>query len=66
MGMNLFDFLAWAESHDPVLSKPEDYALVCRCAAFSRSMALAFGVQMSTCKYWKPYAEELLRQHEAS
>jgi len=62
-GLNLQDFMAWAEFEDPVLEYPEDLYLVCRCSVMIRSLALAFGVRLSTAQHWRPYAEEVLRQH---
>mmetsp|Transcript_5601 Transcript_5601/g.13141 ORF Transcript_5601/g.13141 Transcript_5601/m.13141 type:complete len:626 (-) Transcript_5601:66-1943(-) len=62
--LNLPDFMAWAESQDPVLHYPEDLYLVSRCSFMIRSLALAFGVQLSTAQYWRPYAEDALRELE--
>mmetsp|Transcript_44690 Transcript_44690/g.113665 ORF Transcript_44690/g.113665 Transcript_44690/m.113665 type:complete len:583 (+) Transcript_44690:83-1831(+) len=62
-GLNLHDFMAWGEREDPVLEYPEDLYLVCRCSFMIRSLALAFGVRLSTAPYWRPYAEALLRAH---
>lgn len=62
-GMNLHDFMAWGEREDPVLTFPEDLYVVCRCSVMIRSLALAFGVRLSTAEYWRPYAERLLREH---
>jgi len=62
-GLNIFDLLVWGESQDPVLSLPDGYYLTCRCSTTLRSSALAFGVYVSTAEYWRPYAEEVLRQH---
>jgi len=62
-GMNLHDFMAWGEREDPVLAFPEDLYVVCRCSFMIRSLALAFGVRLSTAQYWRPHAEALLREH---
>merc|ERR1711933_265888 len=47
-GLNIFDFLLWGESEDPVISQPEGYFMACRCSFALRSLALAFGVRLST------------------
>lgn len=60
-GMNMFDLLAWGEWEDRVVSQPEGYHMACRCSLVLRSMALYFGVRLSTCDYWRPYAEEVLK-----
>lgn len=62
-GLNLFDLLLWGEEHDPVISQGEGYYMTCRCSVTLRSAALAFGVQLSTAEYWRPYAEALLKKH---
>ncbi|CAE8623582.1 unnamed protein product [Polarella glacialis] len=61
-GMNLHDFMAWGESEDPVLEFPEELYLVYRCSVMIRSLALAFGIRLSTAQHWRPHAEELLRR----
>merc|ERR1719469_1783587 len=49
-GRNLHDFMVWGEREDPVLEYPEDLYLVCRCSVMVRSLALAFGVRLSTAE----------------
>eukprot|EP00747_Dinoflagellata_sp_TGD_P211920 gnl/TRDRNA2_/TRDRNA2_85086_c0_seq2.p1 gnl/TRDRNA2_/TRDRNA2_85086_c0~~gnl/TRDRNA2_/TRDRNA2_85086_c0_seq2.p1 ORF type:complete len:588 (+),score=104.38 gnl/TRDRNA2_/TRDRNA2_85086_c0_seq2:39-1766(+) len=61
--MNLHDFVMWGEREDPVLEYPEDLYMVCRCSVMIRSLALAFGVKLSTVQYWRPFAEALLKKH---
>jgi len=62
-GLNLFDFMVWGEAEDSIQSLPDGYYLACRCSVTLRSSALAFGVRLATADYWRPYAEEILRQH---
>jgi len=62
-GMNLHDFMMWGEREDPILEFPEDLYVVCRCSVMLRSLALAFGVRLSSAEYWRPHAEALLRKH---
>lgn len=59
-GLNLADFMAWGEREDPVMEFPQDLYLVYRCSVVIRSLALAFGVNMSTSQYWRPFAEDAL------
>merc|ERR1711879_1072141 len=62
-GLNVFDFLVWADCADPVLDMPDGYYMACRCSSVLRGSALAFGVRLCTSSYWRPYAEALLRDH---
>jgi len=62
-GLSIFDLLLWGESEDPITELPEGYYMVCRCSVTMRSMALAFGVRISTSESWRPYAAEALQEH---
>jgi len=59
--MNIPQFLDWAQAQDPVLSINDEYVLMGRVAVLLRGMGNAFGLQLRTSLYWKPYAEHLLK-----
>jgi len=59
--MNIPQFLDWVQYEDPVVSINDEYVLVARVALLLRGMGNAFGLQLRTSFYWKPYAEKLLK-----
>jgi len=62
--MAIPDFLDWAQAEDPVAAVNDDYVLVARVSVLLRGMGNAFGLQLRTSTYWKPFAEKLLRLHQ--
>jgi len=61
--MNIVQFLDWAQLQDPVISINDEYVLMGRVAVLLRGMGNAFGLNLRTSLYWKPYAEHLLKLH---
>jgi len=59
--MNIPQFLDWAQAQDPVLTINDEYVLVGRVAVLLRGMGNAFGLELKTSHYWKPYGERLLK-----
>jgi len=60
---NIPSFLDWAQSEDPVDSVDNEYVMIARVSVFLRGMGNAFGLQLRTSSYWKPYAKQLLSEH---
>ena len=62
-GMSIHQFMEEMNRRDKTKTIPEQYVMVVRVSMLLRGIATLLGIQepISVCDYWKPYAEQVLR-----
>ena len=58
--MNIAEFLDWAQAEDPVDFVDPEFVMVSRVSVLLRGIGNAFGLQLRTTDFWKPFAEQVL------
>lgn len=62
-GMNLQVFMDWAQAQDPLITANDEIIMCSRVSVMMRGMANAFNLRVRTAPEWRPYAQQLLRDH---
>ena len=62
-GLNVQEFMDWAEEEDPMVFVAPDYVMQARVSVMLRGISNAFGIDLHVTDYWRPHAEELLNRY---
>ena len=62
-GLNVQEFMDWAEDEDPMIFAAPDYVMPARVSVMLRGISNAFGIDLHVTDYWRPHAEALLRHY---
>ena len=62
-GMNVQQFLDWAEAQDPVVEMSGSIIMPARVSIMLRGMGNAFGLDMRMSKWWEPMARQVLKEN---
>jgi aarF domain-containing kinase len=65
-GMNIQQFMDWANEVDPIIDLDDDYVLCGRVSLLLRGLGNAFNLKLRVTQYWKEEAERLLKTEKRS